>query len=159
MNFSSAAQNRSISPLNAEQVALLRRTFASIESKGTIAALVFYRNLFTLDPSLKAMFHTSIELQARKLMESLAYTVASLEEPQKLIPALEAMGRRHVSYGVRDEHYATVMTALLQMFEETLGKNFTPEAREAWQNALEFVSSTMQRGAAEVPDPSQQIQL
>ena len=97
------------------------------------------------------MFHTCIELQARKLVDSLAYTVVSLEDPPKLIPALEAMGRRHVSYGVRDEHYATVTMALLQMFDETLGKEFTPAAREAWTKALGFVSAVMQRGAADVP--------
>lgn len=58
-------------PLDPKQVALLRRTFSQVESQGTIAALVFYRQLFTLDPSLKAMFHTSIELQTRKLLKLL----------------------------------------------------------------------------------------
>lgn len=137
-------------PLDQKQVAVLRRTFSQIESQGTIAALVFYRQLFTLDPSLKAMFHTSIELQARKLMESLAYTVITLEEPGKLVPVLEAMGRRHVTYGVRDEHYDTVTAALLQMFQETLGNEFNDEVRAVWAKALGFVSEVMKRGAAEV---------
>jgi hypothetical protein len=32
-------------------------------------------------------------------MEALAFTVATLENPSKLVPVLEAMGRRHVTYG------------------------------------------------------------
>jgi len=137
-------------PLTTEQVALLRRSFAQIEPQGTIAALIFYRTLFNLDPSLKSMFHTSIELQARKLMDSLAYTVTCLESPEKLVPMLEAMGRRHVSYGVRDEHYDTVVSALLLMLREALGESFTPEVNTAWLKALQFVSDVMKRGAADI---------
>lgn len=95
------------------------------------------------------MFQSSIELQSRKLMEALSYTIATLENPKALVPMLEAMGRRHVSYGTRDEHYATVLTALLGALEETLGAAYTPETRKAWTAALGFVADTMKRGAAE----------
>jgi hemoglobin-like flavoprotein len=61
---------------------------------------------------------------------------------------LEAMGRRHVSYGTRDEHYTTVLTALLQTLEESLGPAFTQEVRTAWTEALTLVADTMKRGAA-----------
>lgn len=141
-----------LNPLNAGQVALLRRSFGQIEPQGTIAALIFYKTLFSLDPSLKGLFHTSIELQARKLMDSLAHTVATLEAPEKLVPMLEAMGRRHVTYGVRDEHYDTVISALMSMLRETLGNSFTPEANEAWLKALNFVSDVMKHGAAGVQE-------
>jgi len=112
--------------------------------------MIFYRNLFTLDPSLRSLFHTTIELQGRKFMDSLEYTVASLENPQALIPALEAMGRRHVTYGTKPGHYATVVKALLQTLGECLEKEFTPAVEAAWRLALEFVAETMQRGAAHV---------
>jgi len=134
--------------MNAREIQLLRQSFALVEPKSQIAALVFYRNLFTLDPSLRALFHTSIELQGRKLMEALGYTVASLENPKKLVPALEAMGRRHVTYGTKDEHYATVVRAMMLTLEETLGEAFTKEVRETWKQALEFVADAMKRGAA-----------
>ncbi len=112
--------------------------------------MIFYRNLFTLDPSLRSLFHTTIELQGRKFMDSLEYTVASLENPRALIPVLEAMGRRHVSYGTKSGHYATVVKALLQTLGECLEKEFTPAVEAAWRLALEFVAETMQRGAAPV---------
>jgi nitric oxide dioxygenase len=132
------------------QVVLLRGSFNRIASQSGIAAMIFYRNLFTLDPSLRSLFHTTIELQGRKFMDSLAYTVASLENPQALIPALEAMGRRHVTYGTMPGHYATMSKAFLQTLGECLGKEFTPEVQTAWRRALEFVTETMQRGAAHV---------
>ena len=136
--------------LSPAQGVLLRHSFNRIAPQSGIAAMIFYRNLFTLDPSLRSLFHTTIELQGRKFMDSLEYTVASLENPQALIPALEAMGRRHVTYGTKPEHYATMAKALLQTLGECLEKEFTPAVEVAWRLALEFVAETMQRGAAHV---------
>jgi hemoglobin-like flavoprotein len=138
-----------------QQIQLLRDSFARIESQAEIAALVFYRNLFTLAPELRAMFNTSIEIQARKLMESLRYTIVTLELPDELVPVLEGLGRRHAAYGTKDEHYAIVTQALMQMLTEVLDKEFTAPTAAAWQEALSFVCATMQRGAHEIPDFSQ----
>jgi hemoglobin-like flavoprotein len=33
-----------------------------------------------------------------------------LDEPEALLPALRKLGTRHLNYGMRDEHYATVTT-------------------------------------------------
>ena len=135
-------------PLTDHQLALLRSTFALVEPKAGIAGLVFYRNLFNLDPSLRRLFQTSIELQARKLMESLGYTIASFEQPESLISVLEPMGRRHAGYGVCEEHYDTVIRAMLQTLDDVLGGGFSAEAREAWKQALSFVARAMKAGAA-----------
>ena len=56
-------------------------------------------------------------------------------------PALEALGRRHAAYGVRDGHY------------DTVGAAFDGEAREAWAACYGLVAATMRdagRGAARV---------
>jgi hemoglobin-like flavoprotein len=135
-----------------QQVQLLRDSFARVEQQADIGALVFYRNLFTLAPELRAMFNTSIEIQGRKLMESLRYTIAALELPEELVPVLEGLGRRHVAYGTKNEHYDLVTQALLQMLAEVLGKDFTPATAAAWREALDFVCATMQRGAREVQE-------
>ncbi len=136
--------------MTSEQVQLLRDSFARVEPQADIAALVFYRHLFTLAPELRALFNTSIELQGRKLMESLRYTIATLEKPAELVPVLEGMGRRHVTYGTKNEHYELVQQAMLLMLSEVLGRNYTAETATAWGEALEFVSAAMQRGAADV---------
>jgi hemoglobin-like flavoprotein len=133
--------------MTADKIELLRHSFRQIEPKAGIAALDFYRNLFTLDPSLRPLFHTSIELQGRKLMEALGYTIASLEDATALMPVLTALGRRHVTYGVREEHYPSVIQALLLTLEQNLGTKFTPDMRLAWTEALSFVSETMKCGA------------
>jgi len=138
--------------LSTAQVALLRDNFALVEGQAAIAALVFYRHLFTLDPGLRPLFQSSIELQGRKLMEAMEYTLAALDRPEELVPVLEALGRRHVSYGTRTEHYATMTGAMILTLQETLGTGFTPACEEAWRTALGFIHLHMIRGAAGVTD-------
>jgi hemoglobin-like flavoprotein len=150
------AAKKNTKALTAGQVALLRRSFAVVADQADIAALVFYRNLFTLDPSLRPLFHTSIELQGRKLMEALQFTLATLEQPKKLLPVLEAMGRRHVSYGVKDKHYATVVAAMLLTLREILRGKFTAPVETAWKLALGLVGETMLRGAHQIQELKRQ---
>ena len=132
-----------------EQTLIVRETFAKVEPISEAAAALFYGRLFELDPSLRPMFRGDMAEQGRKLMQTLAVVVHGLDRIATLVPAVEALGRRHAGYGVRDEHYATVASALLWTLEQGLGPAFTPAAREAWTAAYTLLATVMQRAAAE----------
>lgn len=132
-----------------DQVHLIRKSFAELSYHNHVAALVFYRRLFQLDPELRPLFTGDIEEQSRKLMEMLGALIAMLERPVGLEIELRAMGARHAGYGVKDPHYATVGAALIDMLAETLGEKFTPETRDAWLELYGAVESAMKAGAAE----------
>ena len=129
------------------QIQLIRRSFALVFPRAHVAALIFYKRLFELDPALRPLFRGNIEEQGTKLMQMLAAAVRLLEKPETLVPVLEDLGRRHVHYGVRDEHYDVVGQALLWMLGETLGSDFSPAAREAWASLYALVATTMKRAA------------
>jgi hemoglobin-like flavoprotein len=131
------------------QVHLIRKSFAELSRHDHVAALVFYRRLFEIDPGLRPLFTNDIEEQSRKLLDMLAVLIAMLERPVGLELELKAMGLRHVEYGVKEEHYATVGGALLDMLAEVLGAKFTPEVREAWTLLYGAVESLMKEGAAQ----------
>jgi hypothetical protein len=38
-------------------------------------------------------------------MQMLATAVANLHQVERILPALQALGRRHADYGVTDKHY------------------------------------------------------
>jgi hemoglobin-like flavoprotein len=137
--------------MTSNQIQLIRETFALVGPKAQVAALIFYKRLFELDPSLRHLFRHDIEEQATKLMQMLTAAVRLLDRPETLLPVLEDLGRRHVRYGVRDEHYDTVGEALLWMLGETLGPDFTADACDAWASLYTLVATTMQRAAAECP--------
>ena len=136
-----------------EQVHLIRKSFAELSRHEHIAALVFYRRLFEIDPDLKRLFKGDIEEQSKKLLEMLGVLIAMLERPLGLELELKAMGLRHAGYGVKDEHYAMVGRALLDMLAETLDRGFTPEVREAWTALYGAVETVMKLGAAEADVP------
>ena len=136
--------------LDPEQKHRLRKTFALVERQSHVAALVFYQRLFELNPMLRPLFKTDIELQAAKLMDMLATALSLLEKPDDLNETLEDLGARHVAYGVETEHYETVGDALLAMLSAVLGTDFTPDTRRAWTDLYQFIAATMLRGAARV---------
>jgi hemoglobin-like flavoprotein len=133
-----------------EQKHRLRKTFALVERQSHVAALVFYQRLFELDPMLRPLFKTDIEVQAAKLMDMLASALSLLEKSDELVEVLEELGARHVAYGVKNEHYATVGVALLSMLSTVLGREFDPQTRQAWTALYQFIAETMLRGAARV---------
>ena len=137
-----------------EQVHLIRKSFAELSRHEHIAALVFYRRLFEIDPDLQRLFKGDIEEQSKKLLEMLGVLIAMLERPLGLELELKAMGLRHAGYGVKDEHYAMVGRALLDMLAETLDRGFTPEVREAWTALYGAVEAVMKMGAAEADLPA-----
>ena len=129
------------------QVELVQVTWASIEPIAEPAAEIFYSKLFALDPSLRPLFGGEMKEQGRKLMSMIAFTVRGLSRLETLVPGVQALGRRHAGYGVRDKHYDTVATALLWTLNQGLGKAFTDEVREAWAAAYGVLATTMKNAA------------
>jgi nitric oxide dioxygenase len=112
--------------------------------------LIFYARLFELDSRLEGLFsNTDMPKQRKVLMQTLAVVVKSIDKLDQLVPAVRALGRRHASYGVRTEHYATVGAALLWTLEQGLGDAFTSEVREAWATAYGTLASVMIEAAGE----------
>jgi hemoglobin-like flavoprotein len=135
--------------MTADQIHLLRRSFGKVERQSQVAALIFYRRLYELDPGLRSLFKSDIETQAAKLMDMLGLALSLTGSPAALEAELIESGARHAGYGARDEHYTTVGQAMISMLEESLGDEFTPATREAWSAFYALASETMKRGAAQ----------
>ena len=126
------------------QQTLIRDTWAQVAPIADDAARMFYGRLFQLDPSLRRLFsRTDMDAQRKNLMQTIAVVVKSVDNLEPLIPAVEALGRRHAGYGVKPKHYATVDQALLDTLQAGLGDAFTADAREAWGEAFELLAGVM----------------
>lgn len=131
------------------QIDLVQKSFAEVKPIAAAAAELFYDRLFTLDPSLRSMFKGEMGKQGQMLMSMIGAAVGGLRNLETLAPVVRQLGARHVGYGVREEHYATVGSALLWTLEQGLGAKFTPEVRDAWASAYGLLSDVMQMGALE----------
>jgi hemoglobin-like flavoprotein len=136
--------------MRTEQKDLIRQTFTQVEPIAGPAAALFYDRLFTLAPEVKPLFRQPIEEQGRKLMQTIGVAVAQLDNLATLLPAVQALGRRHAHYGVNAGYYDTVGAALLWTLEQGLGDAFTPEVKAAWAEVYTLLAETMKTAAAEV---------
>jgi hemoglobin-like flavoprotein len=93
------------------------------------------------------MFKGDMKEQGQKLMKMIATAVNGLDRLDSIVPAVQDLGRRHVGYGVRPEHYDTVGAALLQTLEQGLGSAFTPEVKQAWATVYGVLAATMKDAA------------
>jgi len=126
-----------------QQVALVRQSFAKVVPIREQAAALFYDRLFAIDESTRPLFRGDMKSQGAKLMAAIGAVVKSLDRIETMLDDLRALARRHDRYGVRDEHYSSVGTALLWTLEQGLGADFTPDVREAWATAYGLLSSAM----------------
>lgn len=130
------------------QIDLINETWISVASLGETAAQLFYKRLFEIDPGTQALFaQTDMTAQNAKLLEALGFVVESAEHADRLLPVLQELGRRHVSYGVENHHYESVGAALLWTLEQGLGPAFTDDVRDAWTAAYTLVADTMMEAA------------
>jgi hemoglobin-like flavoprotein len=133
------------------EIELVRASFPAIRDMAGPLSVLFYGRLFALDPRLRPMFRQDIALQGRKLMNMLTSVVDHLDDLESLTPVLRALGHRHVAYGVRPEHYATLSRAFLWALGQCLEAEFYPDVKAAWAAVLEVISDRMNAGAAELP--------
>jgi len=132
-----------------EQAELVKSSWAKVVPIADKAAELFYGKLFELDPSLKPLFKGNMVEQGKKLMKMINTAVNGLDHLDEIVPAVQQLGVRHISYGVKDEHYDTVGAALLWTLEAGLGDEFTDETKTAWVTVYGLLSDTMKAAAAE----------
>jgi hemoglobin-like flavoprotein len=135
-------------PMTPESQALVRNSFAKVVPIAPQAAALFYDRLFILNPALKPLFKGDMAEQGRKLMAMIGTAVANLDKLETIVPAVQDLGRRHATYGVKPADYDTVAAALLWALRLGLGDGFTPAVEAAWTEAYTILATVMKDAAA-----------
>jgi len=129
-------------------VDLVERSFARIKADKEAFTDAFYPMLFAENPQLKPLFGgVDMKKQGAKLNATLGLLVQNLRHPDELERVLLPLGKKHVGYGARPEHYPMVCSAILKTLENTLGDDWTPPVAAAWRETFAHVQSVMLRGA------------
>ena len=87
--------------------------------------------------------NTDMEKQKKRLLDTLVLVVNNLTNPDKLVPALQSLGRKHQEIGAEEEHYPAVKKTLLGAMRQLAGAAWTDEVNSAWEEALEVINTTM----------------
>lgn len=109
-----------------------------LKQRGVAITTVFYRNLFAEFPELTNLFNMGNQANGAQ-QQSLAAAVfayaANIDNPGALGPVVSRIVHKHVSLGIKAEHYPIVGRHLLGAIQEVLGEAATPALLEAWAEA------------------------
>ncbi len=129
--------------------AALKDTWNLVAGNGDEVPQHFYSTLFVLHPQTRRMFPTSMANQRDRLVGALGFTVANVDDLDRLVPVLQQLGRDHRKYGVAAEHYPLVGEALLATLEHFLGDRWDADLARAWTEAYGVVAKVMSDAAGE----------
>lgn len=131
-----------------EQIGLVQESWKKVVPISDTAAELFYGRLFEEDPTLKPLFKGDIKEQGEKLMKMITVAVNGLDKIDTIVPAVQALGKRHVGYGVEPQHYDTVGSSLIWTLQQGLGDDFDEPTKSAWLESYTILSTTMKDAAA-----------
>ncbi|ELR70287.1 Putative hemoglobin [Fulvivirga imtechensis AK7] len=105
--------------------------------------MIFYDRLFDIAPEVRPLFKGNIKDQSQKLTLMISFAIDKLEQFDLIVKDIEALGRRHSRYNVKEEHYQIVGQALLWTLEKGAGDIWSKEHEEAWTALYGILAATM----------------
>jgi len=126
------------------QINLVKSSWKLVETMEPEAVgSIFYNYLFEIAPGVRPMFRSPISEQSKKLMSMLSYVISKLDRLDDIVDEVVKLSRRHIGYGVKEEHYVVVGAALLLTLEKGLGNAWNEELKNAWGDCYSILSSAM----------------
>jgi nitric oxide dioxygenase len=118
--------------------ALVKATAPVLKTHGVALTRHFYARMFEHNPELKHVFnqgHQAGGQQQHALAGAVTAYAEHIDDPSVLAPVVTRIVHKHVSLGIRPEHYAIVGKHLLASIREVLGAAATDELVDAWAAA------------------------
>lgn len=125
---------------------LIRETFQFMIPVAKEITNDFYEYLFTNNPELKKLFHGNMDEQKEKFIHMISISVEGLEAQDELITNLRFLGKKHLTYGVKDNHYDLVKVALIWSIEKNCIRNIKGKHLDAWKEFYDYMASYMKEG-------------
>jgi hemoglobin-like flavoprotein len=114
------------------QIEIIEDTWDYIITNTNEAGKIFYNRLFFESPELRSLFSSDMQEQERKLISLITFAVSKLRTLDEIIDDVRMLGTRHKAYGVKDEYYGKVASALLWTLEKGLGERWNDSVKDAW---------------------------
>jgi nitric oxide dioxygenase len=124
-----------------------------LREHGLAITKLFYANMFKAHPELTRLFNMGNQANGAQ-QQSLAAAVfayaANIGTPEALGPVVKRIVHKHVSVGIRAEHYPIVGHHLLGAIAETLGDAATQPLLDAWKEAYGSLANLLIAAEAEM---------
>lgn len=129
--------------LSQKTIDIITSTVPVLEVHGVAITTAMYKNLFEAHPELLNIFNHANQVKGRQ-QNALANTVYAaalhIDNLAAIIPVVKQIGQKHISLGIKPEHYPIVGEHLLAAIKEVLGDAATDEIINAWAEAYGVIS-------------------
>ena len=136
--------------MDRDKIELVQRSFAKLYPVAQTVDDVFYVRLYEMDPKLYPLLKAYMVAQNGRFTQILGMLANGLARPEMTSLIADQLGRRHLCYGMKDEHYRALRKALLRTLAQALGEEFTPEVKAAWGAAFDLFANLTKDAASEV---------
>ncbi|MFC5550103.1 globin domain-containing protein [Massilia aerilata] len=126
-----------------------------LRQHGLSITKLFYANMFKAHPELTSLFNMGNQAsgaQQQSLASAVFAYAANIGNPSALGPVVNRIVHKHVSVGIRAEHYPIVGHHLLGAIAETLGDAATQPLLDAWAEAYGSLAKLLIAAEAEMYD-------
>ncbi|GLQ97246.1 NO-inducible flavohemoprotein [Dyella mobilis] len=117
---------------------IVKSCVPALKAHGLALTRNFYTRMFEGNPELKHLFNMSHQASGEQ-QQALAMAVLgyaqNIDDPSVLAPVIGVITAKHVSMGIRAEHYPIVGHHLLAAIGEVMGEAATAEVLDAWAAA------------------------
>ena len=124
--------------LTKQQIELVKATVPVLREHGVSLTSHFYKRMLSHNPELMQVFnmgHQRAGFQQQALAGAVLAYAENIENLPALLGAVAHIANKHVSVGIRAEHYPIVGKHLIASIKEVLGDAATPELIDAWTAA------------------------
>jgi nitric oxide dioxygenase len=124
-----------------------------LRQHGLSITKLFYANMFKAHPELTSLFNMGNQAsgaQQQSLASAVFAYAANIGNPGALGPVVKRIVHKHVSVGIRAEHYPIVGHHLLGAIAETLGDAATQPLLDAWKEAYGSLAKLLIEAEAEM---------
>ncbi|MEO9386542.1 NO-inducible flavohemoprotein [Chromobacterium phragmitis] len=132
--------------LSEQTRSLVKATVPVLQQHGVALTSHFYRRMFEHNPELKNLFnqgHQHSGQQQQALAGAVLAYAQHIDDPSPLLPVLIRVAHKHVSLGIRAEHYPIVGKHLLASIREVLGEAAGDDLIQAWAEAYGLLADTL----------------
>lgn len=139
--------------LTTDTVTIVKQTIPVLQEHGEALTRHFYQRMFQHNPEVKAFFnpaHQAAGTQQRALAGAICAYAQHIDNPAALADAVELIAQKHVSLGIKPEHYPIVGENLLASIREVLGEAATDDIINAWAEAYGVLADIFARREGEV---------
>ena len=129
--------------LDQKTIEIIKSTVPVLKENGVEITTLFYQLMFENNPEVKPLFNMDNQVsgkQPKTLAMTLLAAAENIDNLEKLLPAVQKIGKVHCERMILPHHYPIVGKNLLLAFKTYLGDAATDEVLQAWEKAYQVIA-------------------